>query len=154
MMKNIWSKLIITTLVILSYSCNKDEEACEAIIENSGIIEASIAMNSCSEPFYDQAFLITNNEKLDEVLALNNNCSKPEIDFTKYELLGMYAFTANTGSYYREVVRDSANSQYIYTVTVTNCGNCNCLSENMNWVTVPKLPEGWIVDFKRVIPGN
>lgn len=151
-MKNIWSIIMISTLVMVSFSCNKDEEACEAIIENSGIIVSSVSVNSCDEPFYDQAFLITNDEELDEALASNSNCSKPEIDFSQNELLGMYAFTANTGSYYREVVRDTANSQYIYTVTVTNCGNCNCLSQNMNWVTVPKLPEEWDVKFVRVLP--
>lgn len=143
---------MISTLVLVSFSCNKDEEVCEAVIENSGIIVSSIAVNSCDEPFYDKAFHITSNEELDVVLATNNNCLKPEIDFAEYDLLGMYAFTANTGSYYREVVKDTANSQYVYTVTVTNCGNCNCLSQNMNWVTVPKLPEGYDIDFVRVLP--
>lgn len=151
-MKKPWSYLLISALVILGFSCNKEEEPCEAIIENSGIIVSSISVNSCDEPFYDKAFLITNNVELDAVLATNNNCAKPEIDFSEYALLGMYAFTANTGSYYREVVKDTANNQYIYTVKVTNCGNCNCLSENMNWVTVPKLPEEWSVKFVRDLP--
>lgn len=151
-MKRIWSYLLISALVMVSFSCDKDEEDCEAIIENSGIIVSSVSINSCDEPFYDQAFLITNDADLDLVLATNNNCDKPLIDFSEYDLLGMYAFTANTGSYYREVVEDTVNSQYIYTVTVTNCGNCNCLSQNMNWVTVPKLPEGYEVDFIRVLP--
>lgn len=151
-MKNIWSVIIISALLLVSFSCSKDEEVCEAVIENSGIIVSSVSINSCDEPFYDAAFLIANNDELDAVLATNSNCSEPEIDFEEHALLGMYAFTANTGSYYREVVIDTANTQYIYTVTVSNCGNCNCLSENMNWVTVPKLPEDWTVRFVRVLP--
>lgn len=146
-MKKIFSIIIIIGMVAIVFSCSKEEEPCEAIIENSGIIHKSVDISSCEEPFYQGNFVINNNVEYDSVLALNNSCDRPFIDFSSYTLLGRYAYTSNTGSYYRKVVADTVNSSYNYTITVTNCGSCNCLSQNMNWVLVPKLPYTWSVKF-------
>lgn len=146
-MKKILSIIIIIGTIALVLSCGKEEEPCEAIIENSGIIHRSVDIGSCDEPFYHGNFVINSNVEYDSVLSLNNNCDRPFIDFSSFTLLGRYAFTSNTGSYYRNVVVDSVNNRYNYTIRVTNCGSCNCLSQNMNWVLVPKLPSAWSVKF-------
>jgi len=146
-MKKLLSIILVFGFVFLINSCAKDEEPCEAIIQNKGIIVSSVDIHSCDEPFYHGDFVIRTNVEYSDLLASNNNCDHPFIDFSSYTLLGRYAFTSNTGSYYRNVEVDSANMQFIYTVTVENCGTCNCLSENMNWVTVPKFPDEWTVKF-------
>jgi len=138
--------LIITVIVFAFYSCNKDEETCESIIENEGIIVESINFQ-CDEPFYSGNFVVDSNDELDSLMNQNSGCNQPEIDFAKYTLLGRYAHTSGIGSYYRNVVEDTANLRYNYSITVENCGTCDCLSQNMNWVLVPKLPENWSVKF-------
>lgn len=135
-------------MMALFISCNKDdEEVCEEVIENSGIIVESVNISSCAEPFYTGNFVIQSEAELTEALNQTTGCEKPTIDFTQYTLLGRYAFTSGTGSYYRNVDADTANSQYDFTITVENCGTCNCLNQNMNWVLVPKLPDDWTVTF-------
>jgi hypothetical protein len=137
---------ILFALLFVFLSCNKEEEPCESIIQNDGIIVESIHFQ-CDEPFYTGNFVVDSNDQLDSLMNLNSGCNQPEIDFTKYTLLGRYAHTSGTGSYYRNVVEDTANLRYNYTITVENCGSCTCLSQNMNWVLVPKLPENWTVKF-------
>ncbi len=138
--------IIISVIAIVFYSCNKDEEECESVIENSGIIESSVDFQ-CDTPFYDGNFVIDSQSELDSVTNLNTGCNQPEINFSQYTVIGMYAYTEGKGSYYRNVEIDTANLTYDYTITVKTCGECNCLSQNMNWVLVPKLPEGYTVDF-------
>lgn len=132
-------------------SCNKGGEECVSVIENSGIIESSVSF-PCDTPFYNGNFVIDSEEDLDSVMNLEVVCERPEIDFTQYTMLGKYAWTEEKGSYYRNVEKDTVNLTYDYTITVKTCGECNCLSQNMNWVLVPKLPEGWTVDFKLNLP--
>lgn len=143
--------LILSLFGIAFLSCNKSEETCESVIENSGIIESSVNFQ-CDAPFYNGNFVIESNEDLDSVMNLNSGCNQPEIDFSQYTLLGKYAWTEDKGSYFRTVEKDTINLTYDYTITVKTCGECNCLSQNMNWVLVPKLPEGWTVDFKLKLP--
>ena len=138
--------IILIALGFLVNSCNKDEETCESIISNEGIIVESVDFN-CNDPFYSGNFVIDSNAELDSVMNLNSGCQQPEIDFTSYTLLGRYAYTSAIGSYYRNVEEDTTNLRYNYTITVKNCGSCNCLSQNMNWVLVPKLPNDWTVKF-------
>lgn len=146
-MKKLKYTLILLGIMVIS-SCTKDEEPCEAIIKNSGIIISSVDIHSCEVPFYHGNFVIRTNAEYDELLASNTHCDRPFVDFSSHSLLGRYAYTSSTGSYYRNVVIDSTNMRYDYTITVENCGSCNCLSENMNWVTVPKLPDEWTVQFE------
>jgi len=143
--------LIIAVLGILFFACNKNGEECESVIENSGIIERSIDF-PCNTPFYNGNFVIDSDDDLDSVMNLEVVCERPEIDFTQYTLLGKYAWTEDKGSYYRNVEMDTVNFTYDYTITVKTCGECDCLSQNMNWVLVPKLPEGWSVDFTLKLP--
>lgn len=142
---------LLLSLFLLFLSCNKNEETCESVIENNGIIESSVNF-PCDEPFYIGNFVIDSDEDLDSVMNLDIACTRPDIDFTQYTMLGKYAWTEDKGSYYRNVEIDSTNLEYDFTITVKTCGECNCLSQNMNWVLVPKLPEGWSVEFKLKLP--
>jgi hypothetical protein len=151
-MKKLTQKIVTVALAVLltltlSFSCSKEEEQCTAVIENSGIIVNTVDIADCSTPFYIGNFVIDSSTELDSVLQLNSSCQKPEIDFTQYTLLGRYAYAQCTGSYLREVTKDTTNKRYNFTITVESCGSCDCLSQNMNWVLVPKLPENYTVRF-------
>jgi hypothetical protein len=136
--------VVFAGLVLLG--CKKDEETCESIIENTGIIVESVDF-SCDTPYRDGSFIINSQNELDSIIDLNSGCNRPSIDFAQYTVLGRYAYASCVGSYYREVVSDTANQQYNYSISVISCGDCDCLCENMNWVLVPKLPEGYAVEF-------
>ncbi len=114
--------IIISVIAIVFYSCNKDEEECESVIENSGIIESSVDFQ-CDTPFYDVNFLIDSQSELDSVTNLNTGCNQPEINFSQYTVIGMYAYTEGKGSYYRNVEIDTANLTYDYTITVKRAVN-------------------------------
>lgn len=149
MKTNLKISFIVSLMIVLlaCSSCNKNEEECNAVIENSGIIISSVDISACNDPFYSGNFVIQSNQELDSVLNLNSGCNIPEIDFSSYTLLGRYAYTNGTGSYYRKVESDTANLRYEYTITVKTCEDCSCLNENMNWVLVPRLPDDWNVTF-------
>jgi hypothetical protein len=77
-------------------------------------------------------------------------CQLPHIDFSSETLIGLY--TTSTGcdnKVKREVRVDNEHKEYLYTVTITECGLCKPLYMDYNWVTVPRLPEGWVVRFER-----
>lgn len=145
--KIIGAAIAVLLTIALTFSCSKEEVQCSAVIENSGIIVDNVEISSCSTPFYTGNFVIDSSSELDSVLQMNSGCQKPEIDFTQYTLLGRYAYAQCTGSYFREVTKDTTNKRYNFTITVESCGSCNCLSQNMNWVLVPKLPENYTVRF-------
>ncbi len=133
--------IIISVITIVFYSCNKDEEECESVIENSGIIESSVDFQ-CDTPFYDGNFVIDSQSELDSVTNLNTGCNQPEINFSQYTVLGNYTYTEGKGSYYRNVEIDTANLTYDYTITVKTCGECNCLSQNIDGVLVRRITAG------------
>ncbi len=139
--------IFILSVILFGFlSCNKDEESCESVIENSGIIIESVDF-ICDIPYRDNSFIIDSQNELDSIINLNSGCNQPIIDFAQYTLLGNYAYASCKGSYYREVTADTTNLQYDYTITVKSCGECDLLYENMNWVLVPKLPDDWTVKF-------
>ncbi|MDR1737671.1 MAG: hypothetical protein LBR66_02470 [Candidatus Symbiothrix sp.] len=42
---------------------------------------------------------------------------------------------------------DDVLKQYIYTINVVQCGNCESRDASMNWVLVPKIPDDYTVRF-------
>jgi hypothetical protein len=136
--------VVFAGLVLLG--CKKDEETCESIIENTGIIVESVDF-SCDTPYRNGSFIIDSQNELDSIINLNSGCNQPTIDFSDYTLLGKYAYGSCVTSYYRNVEVDTTNLKYDFSISTESCGDCDCLCENMNWVLVPKLPEGYAVEF-------
>ncbi len=68
--------ITISVIAIVFYSCNKDEEECESVLENSGIIESSVDFQ-CDTPFYDGNFVIDSQSELDSVTNPNTGCNQP-----------------------------------------------------------------------------
>lgn len=70
------------------------------------------------------------------------------INFEKKTLLGYRLCGSGCETIFkREVLLDEANQKYVYKVLVKEVGACEPLRCTMNWVLVPKLPEGYFVEF-------
>lgn len=134
----------------LSYSCSKSPK-CWGNHKNKGIIESSIQIH-CEPANYQENFIIENDSAYKQLFSysINDplNCELPTIDFKKYTLLGVNATGACEVKYIREVSQNDNEQKYHYKVTVKSCGACLKESYSFNWVTVPKLPEGWMVTFE------
>jgi hypothetical protein len=74
----------------------------------------------------------------------------PTVDFNNYTLLGKYAEgTCATTGFSRTVVRDDIAKTYSYTVEPQN-SSLACMGpglQDMNWITIPKIPDGFSVKF-------
>lgn len=89
-----------------------------------------------SDPF-DNFFLV----------SFDNGATYNPVDFSKYSLLGKYAEGDCTAFFYRDVSKDAKKKKYIYTIKVISCGNCMAADVNSNWVLIPKIEEGFSVEF-------
>lgn len=77
----------------------------------------------------------------------------PPIDFAERTLLGKFTETETCQiNYKRHVMADPHQQAYIYQISLNKSGNCagNLLSD-MNWISVPKLPQGYTVLFEVTI---
>ncbi len=75
----------------------------------------------------------------------------PSIDFAERTLIGkLTEVTGCSAIYFKEVYADPENDAYLYeiTVTVESSDGCESTLQNMNWLSVPKLPEQYTVDFE------
>ncbi|MFC1730494.1 hypothetical protein ACFL6I_09170 [candidate division KSB1 bacterium] len=73
----------------------------------------------------------------------------PAIDFSQKTLLGQ--FTTGGGcsiEYNRIVKRFDEEKKIVYTVEVKEKGFCDMAGISMNWITIPKIPAGYGVEFK------
>ena len=132
-------------------SCSKSPK-CRGDNKNTGIIENSIRIDC--EPASGQGttpgtanrtFLIKNDSIYEQVFS--NQCLLPEIDFSNSSLLGLFTTSQCKSKYIREVVQNEENQAYDYNILVKNCGTCKKSGLSYNWVTVPKIPDGWDVSF-------
>ncbi|MGB0862895.1 MAG: hypothetical protein ACPG19_00905 [Saprospiraceae bacterium] len=81
----------------------------------------------------------------------NDYCGEfgyPIIDFNKNTLLGI-AKSANCriADRYWNTYTDEANKKYIFQTISEDVGNCEALALDRFWVTVPKLPSDYHVEF-------
>lgn len=77
------------------------------------------------------------------------NFSLPEIDFSQRILLGK--FTTGTGckvSFVRQVFIDELNAKFTYVVGKVQEGACEKFVQSMNWISIPKPPQGYTIEFK------
>ena len=150
-MKTITKYLSLLIVLIFLSNCSASP-ICWGKDKNKGIIESSTDFELCNCEFDEKEYLIDSDALLDSLFNIENlqsyQCEKPDIDFTKYTLLGQYASGGCEVKYIREVEKDENNKQYVYTIKVRDCGTCKRMRVNWNWVLVPKLPNGWTVKFE------
>lgn len=134
----------------LFISCSKSPR-CWGDNKNKGIIENSIRIN-CEPTIGQHEFIITNDSILRQVFSNSPsgqlNCTLPLIDFNSSSLLGLYASGQCEIKFIREVSHNEREKKYHYKVVVISCGTCKSEGYSYNWVTVPKIPEGWMVTFE------
>lgn len=83
---------------------------------------------------------------------LNTNCdtaSLTPIDFNVFTLLAKKTSGGGCSVIYdRKVLKDSENKKIIYKIKVQYEGPCDMLISSWNWVYIPKLEEGYSVEFQ------
>ncbi len=153
--KNKLNRFTILILVIfivsgISYSCSKSPK-CWGNNKNEGIIQGSVRID-CEPLQGEQNYIIKDDsayiQTFTDQITNQLSCTLPSIDFTTKSLLGLFATGGCEVKYIREVTSIDNESKYHYKVTVKSCGTCQKESYSYNWVTVPKIPEGWDVTFE------
>jgi hypothetical protein len=140
-------------------SCSKSP-ACWGDDENKGIIEKYY--NVYDFPMCVEAY-VSENEKLvikssSELLNItDSNCynlpeagyssTSPDIDYNEYSLVGFWTTGQCETKFIREVIKNETDKIYTYKIKVKDCGSCKSERYDANLVLVPKIPDGFIVDF-------
>lgn len=131
-------------------SCGKSPR-CWGDDKNKGIIN-STELISCEPVLFQENYVITSDsvyqQTFADILTGQPNCVLPSIDFSTHTLLGVRATGQCELKAIREVTKMDNEKKYHFKVTVISCGICKKLSYKDNWVTVPKLPDGWTVTFE------
>ena len=152
--------LLLVCIVAIAESCKKG-----CFIKNDkleGIIESEYEFGECfsnySPPDFNVLEFVINDDSTFQSLALElrknykSECDSavPEaIDFIKHTLLGMRTTGGGCSvDFFRKVTKDDAGKKYEYLVRVLECGICSKGFRSMNWVLVPKLPQGYSVEFE------
>lgn len=52
-----------------------------------------------------------------------------------------------TATYHRKVLKDIENKKIAYEISVKLTGQCDGFISSKNWAIMPKIPDGYIVDF-------
>jgi hypothetical protein len=150
--------ILILVLAILN-SCSKSPK-CWGEDENKGIIVKDYSTRDfpmCIEAYVSehQQMIITSEEELAGIV--DSNCVNipeagystvpPDIDFNTNSLLGFWATGQCETKFIREVSANETDQKYVYEITVKECGTCKSERYDPNLVLVPKLPDGYSVDF-------
>lgn len=139
---------------ILFISCGKNkkcnqEDSFSGIIIQQLIIPGALPNEDVAKVRNSNGFFINNDSLYKRVFYQNTNL--PFIDFTMYDILGQYGSGACKISFHKEVVSDSVTRSYLYNLSIYTCNTYHqklCVS--LNWVIVPKLPQGWTTKFESV----
>jgi len=151
--------ILLFSIVVLLNGCEKEEDPCLNPYDTvSGIAAADYHFGECVSTLgiLGQNYTIENKEAFDALSLIPSDradCSDntvSSINFEKYSLLGLYADGACDVIFNRDVAQDIENKKYIYTVSRTLCSSCERHEYSMNWVLVPKLPEGYTVEFRTI----
>ena len=141
--------ILLSFIFVLFSSCRK---GCPRVWFSKGIIVQEISFGTCIPipPNLPQTEYIIDNDTVYQQLLSNSVCSGytlPAIDFAQYTLLGKYATGQCKVDFHRQVTKDDAAKTYNFTIYVCDRGICKSAAISMNWVTVPKLPQGYTVTF-------
>ncbi len=141
--------LLLLSMALLC-SCNKD-----ALIQINGVETVSI---SWCPGFLDQDFLIDTEEQYHEFQQRINDAagceshSFPFIDFDTRTLIGRPSeIIACSVTSNLEVFADPDQKEYLYKQQHYPNGDCGNTINEMYFVSIPKLPEGYSVSYEVLI---
>lgn len=105
-----------------------------------------------SEP--DSESVVRTRLEYEALLSIRNQIPRcrdfklPDIDFKKYTLLGKHVRgTGCETRWDREVCLDQKRNAATYSIHMAQIGGCEPIRSSMNWILIPKLPEGCEVIF-------
>lgn len=133
--------------LLLCSSCNKD---------NLIIIEGLSTINIADCMLLPQQEYVVSDTASYNALLLHRDstdeCSSyvlPPIDFSQKTLLGKQTIVDGcTASYTYTILADPEKRVYHYQVKAVPGGNCHNEIRNMNWITIPRLPDNYTVQFE------
>lgn len=138
---------LLILLPLLIASCGDGD-----LIEIEGVEELSIPY--CSD-FMEEEYLIDNEETYElfrTQYADTNLCEShgfPSINFDERTLLGkLTTNTACSTTNNRTVFADPDEERYLYQINIFPSGDCETVLTNMNFITIPKLPEGYSIAYE------
>jgi len=149
-------------IIVIALACDKENEPTKQALDITGncIFYENILSNcfyGSIPPEFDE-YVFSSNEVYRQfgdsirIYPVNLDCDTaqlPEIDFNHYDLLTKKTSGSGCGaSYSREVIKDDNNKTINYNIQVTYNGMCEKLIISRNWVLVPKIPDGYTVNFK------
>lgn len=142
-------KIIYISLIFLLFpSCNKNGEDFKLNLTELTFSDIDIRCYPTDEGIIidsDSAYQLFQDENNGDFCA---DFGYPTIDFTKSTLLGVGKTAGcRIGSKYWNVYIDEAKKVYIFQTILEGEGNCEALALDQFWVTVPKLPNDYTVQF-------
>ena len=147
-------RVVIIISILFLGGCSKSP-LCWGDNKNKGLIVSDVIINQpgcCDHDTVTENKHIINSEEeyynlFDDIMYCDSS-DLPQVDFKKYTMLGQYASGGCEVKFIREVTNDEKTHEYLYTITVRDCGACQVHVSSMNWVLVPKLPENYTVRFE------
>ena len=151
----IWYLLPLLAAIMLgSASCSKNE-----LIKIEGLQE--ITFEDClviNQSEYVIKEDLDYKELVNDTSTSRPGCEDfqlPYIDFVERSLLGRFTQVQGCNvSYIRELYADPDAEMYEYRIRIQVSGNCQNELSNMNWISVPKLPDNYGVRYKVEIEGQ
>jgi hypothetical protein len=149
------------TLIIFGFiiSCSKSP-VCWGDDANNGIIEKCYDAHdfpACVESCVNEHENLIIRSAVELSSLTDSNCnnlpeagysaSPPEIDFNEYSLLGFWATGQCETKFIREVIKNETDKKYTYRIKIKDCGTCKSERYDANLVLVPKISDGFTVDF-------
>lgn len=138
--------LLFGCCFLLWTGCNKDN-----LIVIEGLSTINIA-NCMVLP--QQDFVVSDTASYNALLAQRLNTSEcnsyqlPPIDFSQKTLLGKQTTLQGcSGSYTYNILANPEKRVYHYQIKAVAAGNCHDEIKNMNWITIPRLPDNYTVQF-------
>lgn len=151
-MKNHITTIIVYLIIAGSFfTCSKSPK-CWGDNKNKGIINENLPIGF---PYKKENNYIVNSDSAYTELFTDSNGELvvndlPPIDFSKTTLLGLKVIGQCNVKLISEVTQNEGNKTYLYKTIVKSCGTCKKALSKVNWVSVPKLPNGWDVTFELV----
>lgn len=158
------SKIILISLVIcialISGCINHSQNGAQSIDTNGNEIhytDMNEEFSACFIPLElrDSEFVINSDAEYSKLLEYRSsspgceNFELPKIDFSKKTLLGKCAFGVGCSiGFEREVIRDEPNKTIVYSIKVVEEGLCEMVGSSMNWITIPKVPSDYSIEFE------
>lgn len=114
----------------------------------------TLSIDNCAL-FNDGQYRIDNMEDYDnllDIISSTPDCQAPyilpDIDFAERTVLGYKTeITACTVTYSYEAKAKPSDKKYVFTVKAGKEGACSSLYVNMNWISVPKIPNDFSVEY-------